>query len=67
MTSKSQVGRRGFFKAAALGGAAAVAAVATTIVRDNKPTVAASEADPSVRVGYRATAHVQHYYRTTQV
>jgi len=67
MTSKSQVGRRGFFKVAALGAAAAVAAVATTIVGNRKATGATNETDGSVRVGYRETAHIQHYYRTTQV
>lgn len=67
MTSKSQTGRRDFFKVAALGAATAAAAVATTFVGNRKPTGATNETDDPVRLGYRETAHVQHYYRTTQV
>ena len=56
--------RRNFLLAAGLGGAGAVAAVATT----RKPkaatgtTVAAGKGD-----GYRATEHVLKYYKTTEV
>ena len=59
--------RRGFFKTVAIGGAAAAATVATTLVgqRSTAPNVATN--DESTRAGYRETAHIRHYYRTTQV
>lgn len=59
--------RRDFFKAVAVGGATAAAAVATTLVgQRNAPTETAA-ADASKQVGYHETAHIRHYYRTTQV
>lgn len=61
-----KAGRRGFFKAVAIGGAAAAAVVATTIVGERRSATATNvpEAKPD---GYRETAHIRHYYRTTQV
>ena len=60
--------RRGFFKAVAIGGATAAAAVATTIVGERKAVVTpAAGADASTQTGYRETAHIRNYYRTTQV
>ncbi len=59
--------RRGFFKAVAIGGAAAAAAVATTLVGERKTAPDTAVADDSTQVGYRETAHIRHYYRTTQV
>lgn len=58
--------RRGFFKAVAIGGATAAAAVATTVVGKRiAPTNVVSE--DQTRIGYRETAHVRQYYRTTQI
>jgi nitrous oxide reductase len=59
--------RRGFFKTVAMGGAAAAAAVATTLVGERKTATGADVAEDSTRAGYRETAHIRHYYRTTQV
>ena len=59
--------RRGFFKAVAISGATAAAAVATTIVGGRKAATPAAGADASTQTGYRETAHIRHYYRTTQV
>lgn len=61
-----QPSRRGFFKAVAIGGAAAAAAVATTVVGERKALTNVG-ADNSTPTGYRETAHIRHYYRTTQV
>jgi hypothetical protein len=62
-----QPSRRGFFKAVAIGGATAAAAVATTLVVERRVAKDTLVADDSTRVGYRETAHIRHYYRTTQV
>ncbi len=59
--------RRGFFKTVAIGGAAAAAAVATTLVGERKTAAGTAAADDPARAGYRETAHIRHYYRTTQV
>jgi len=59
--------RRGFFKAVVIGGATAAAAVATTIVGERKAVTIAAGADASTQTGYRETAHIRHYYRTTQI
>ena len=59
--------RRGFFKTVAIGGAAAAAAVATTLVGERRTATGTPVADDSTRTGYRETAHIRHYYRTTQV
>jgi hypothetical protein len=57
--------RRHFLLAAGLGGAAAIAAVATSRVTPGVVAPAAAVArQPS---GYRATAHILQYYRTAQV
>jgi hypothetical protein len=58
--------RRNFLLAASLGGAGAVAAVATAgkatpkITQASAPGAAAPE-------GYRATDHIRKYYKTTEV
>ena len=62
-----QASRRGFFKTVAIGGATAAAAVATVIVGDPKSVTTSAEADEPKQAGYRETAHIQQYYRTTQV
>jgi nitrous oxide reductase len=62
-----QPNRRGFFKTVAIGGAAAAAAVATILVGERKTATDTAVADDSTQVGYRETAHIRHYYRTTQV
>jgi hypothetical protein len=66
-SSKVQSGRRGFFKAVAIGGATAAAAVATTFVGERKTVTGAAVAGDSAPVGYRETEHIRRYYRTTQV
>jgi hypothetical protein len=65
--NNDQTSRRGFFKAVAIGGATAAAAVATTLVSERRVATDNLVADDSTRVGYRETAHIRHYYRTTQV
>ena len=62
-----QASRRGFFQAVAIGGATAAAVVATTIVGERKTTTPGTGADASKQTGYRETAHIRQYYRTTQV
>ena len=62
-----QASRRGFFKAVAIGGATAAAAVATTIVGERKASTPALGASASTQTGYRETEHIRQYYRTTQV
>ncbi len=57
--------RRNFLLAAGLGSAGAVAAVATARKPDSakaKPEATAQAAD-----GYRSTAHIEKYYKTTEV
>jgi hypothetical protein len=64
---KAQPNRRGFFKAVAIGSATAAAAVATTLAGERKhATGPAADGDPK-QAGYRETAHIRNYYRTTQV
>jgi len=65
--SNVQASRRGFFKSVAIGGATAAAAVATTIVGVRRTATPTAGADDSTQTGYRETAHIRHYYRTTQV
>jgi len=65
--SNVQPNRRGFFKAVAIGGATAAAAVATTLVGARKAISDTAVADDSKQLGYRETAHIRHYYRTTQI
>lgn len=62
-----QTSRRGFFKTVAIGGATAVAAVATTILGERKSATTAAGAEAPKQTGYRETAHIRQYYRTTQV
>lgn len=62
-----QRSRRGFFKTVAIGSAAAAAAVATTLVGEHRSAPEGAAADDSAQPGYRETAHIRHYYRTTQV
>jgi nitrous oxide reductase len=64
---KAQPNRRDFFKAVAVGGATAAAAVATTLVGERKAVTDTAVADDSTQLGYRETAHIRQYYRTTQV
>ena len=56
--------RRNFLLAASLGGAGAVAAVATG---RTKPKVASADPSAAQADGYRASAHVLKYYKTTEV
>ena len=56
--------RRNFLLAASLGGAGAVAAVATQ--REAAPA-AKPEAVADGAQGYRATDHILKYYKTTEV
>jgi hypothetical protein len=56
--------RRNFLLAASLGSAGAVAVVATG---RNKPKVADAAAPADKGDGYRASAHVLKYYKTTEV
>lgn len=64
---KDEPSRRGFFKAVAIGGATAAAAVATTFVGERRTSTETVAAGPSAPLGYRETEHIKHYYRTTQV
>ena len=65
--SNVQPSRRGFFKAVAIGGATAAAAVATTIVGERRAATPVAGGDASTPTGYHETAHIRHYYRTTQI
>jgi nitrous oxide reductase len=65
--NNDQPSRRGFFKAVVIGGAAAAAAVATTLVGEHGTAPDSTAAEDSTELGYRETAHIRHYYRTTQV
>ena len=65
--NNDQPSRRGFFKAVAIGGAAAAAAVATTLVGEHRTVLDSTAAEDTSQLGYRETAHIRHYYRTTQV
>jgi NaMN:DMB phosphoribosyltransferase len=62
-----QASRRGFFKAVVVGGATTAAAVATVVVGDRKSATATADPDAPKQTGYRETAHIQQYYRTTKV
>jgi hypothetical protein len=62
-----QASRRGFFKTVAIGGATAAAAVATIIVGERRSATTTAGADAPKRTGYRETAHIRQYYRTTQI
>jgi hypothetical protein len=63
MKTKS-TNRRNFLLAAGLGGAGAVAALTTA----QKTRVAGEAAPPADKAdGYRASAHILKYYKTTEV
>jgi hypothetical protein len=62
-----QASRRSFFRTVAIGGATAVAAVATTILGERKAATSAAGADAPKQTGYRETEHIRQYYRTAQV
>ena len=57
--------RRNFLLAAGLGGAGAVAAVATA--RKAAPGAKSTAAATDAADGYRVTEHIQKYYKTTEV
>ena len=63
-TAKSNT-RRKFLLAAGVGGAGAVAAVATGRKARPAGEKQASAQDPAE--GYRVTAHIEKYYKTTEV
>ncbi len=63
-TTKSNT-RRKFLVAAGLGGAGAVAAVATG--RKAVPPTAKQASAEDPEQGYRVTDHIPKYYRTTEV
>lgn len=62
----SSLGRRSFLLAAAGTGAAGVAVVAGVTPTGNAPEEALSEPDGR-GAGYRETAHVARYYRSTRL
>jgi hypothetical protein len=62
-----QASRRGFFQAVAVGGATAAALVVTTVVGERKTATPEASSEGSKQTGYRETAHIRQYYRTTQV
>ncbi len=65
MKTTKPIHRRNFLLAAGLGGAGAVAAVATGI---GKPAAKAAAADVSAKPsGYHVSEHILKYYKTTEV
>jgi hypothetical protein len=56
--------RRNFLLAASLGGAGAIAAVATARIQPQVAAVAQIETQESS--GYRASPHILKYYKTTE-
>lgn len=65
MKTARTTNRRKFLLAAGLGGAGAAAAVVTATKKVNPAAGEATPADPSS--GYRVTAHIEKYYKTTKV
>jgi hypothetical protein len=63
-TAKSNT-RRNFLLAAGVGGAGAVAAVATG--RKALPAGEKQASEQDTAEGYRVTAHIEKYYKTTEV
>lgn len=64
MKTAKPAGRRNFLLAAGLGGAGAVAAVATLKKGGAKGTTVVEAGESS---GYRVSEHVLKYYKTTKV
>ena len=74
MKTATSTSRRNFLRAAGVSGAAGVAAVATLTsgigqneAIDAQALSKAKVDDDRAGVGYRETAHIRNYYRTTQV
>ena len=65
MKTAKTTNRRKFLLAAGLGGAGAAVAVITA-TRNAKPA-AGESAPPGEASGYRVTAHIEKYYKTTKV
>jgi hypothetical protein len=63
-TSKPKLGRRNFLLAVGAGGAATAAAIVAKTGSSTETT--AAEAQPATR-GYKVSAHIRNYYRTTKV
>jgi hypothetical protein len=62
--AKAKLSRRNFLLAVGAGGAATAAAIAAkTVPQQPAPELQ----DKKAGKGYQDTAHVRHYYRTTQV
>ena len=59
--------RRGFFVAAAVGGAAAAAVSALPRVQPVEPAAATPRPAPEKGGGYSLSDHVKQYYKTTRV
>lgn len=65
---KAKSTRRNFLMAAGLGGAGAVAAVATTLGKAKVKSAAGEAPGAQAQAdGYRASEHVLKYYKTTEV
>jgi cyanate permease len=62
----TKTNRRNFLKAASLGGAGAVAVVVAG-KQASQPAEKAAESASEQASGYRITAHIQKYYKTTEV
>jgi hypothetical protein len=62
----TKTNRRKFLMAAGLGGAGAVAAVVAGKQAVEAPQKGAEAASPEAS-GYRVTAHIEKYYKTTEV
>jgi len=60
---KPILSRRNFLLSAGAGGAAAAAALVTK----NAPTGMANARDKRATSGYKVSAHIENYYRTTKV
>ena len=61
---KKTTNRRNFLLAAGLGGAGVAAAV---VARSPEVTAKVAEGEATRSTGYQASAHVQKYYKTTDV
>ncbi|HET9579912.1 MAG TPA: formate dehydrogenase [Usitatibacter sp.] len=62
----TKTNRRRFLMAASLGSAGAVAAVVAAKRTTDAPGKDAAAAEPQ-QSGYRVTAHIEKYYKTTEV